>query len=564
MFGSLIQNMEITITSRTRLYKSQQEINSEIATTPEPDVIQHLSNDSSLSHSLEPDHEVQNTQNHDELSRKNILFPYNVYTPYAMEWMGVVEELEWADKHIKYNLSSSFSIGEGSLGMTSVKMTEVYLHGNKHMYHEGDSIHAVIETFDENGRKRLKGGDMFEAVMENRELQKSTSGRIVDYLNGTYSVYFYAGWHGYAEIGVSLSFTRETLHFLNTVVRPFEQRLLWTNSFRKGNHEEEVTCSIMNEGIWSNKCEYRLPAALGKSVYLCDKPANMDCEDIVAVKTHITLLDDIANKFNTIANNSAYFESHGGIVGKSIGITIKEPSRYVNQPSLPPCGADMPIPVSDGFWSSYSQYNSLVCLSRQWSVTSVNTCLAGRKFVLFGDSTLGQIHDELKSRFRYDNVYHVFHGLKIGPNEMDFWDQHFAVNVLENIADNECDSTVVLMNLSFHFAAWTVRAYLERLMQLKYALVQFMSRCVDTPVLFKGTNPRENGYAAQSIHSANWIFFDMNRMARRVLGGLGVRFIDVWDMSLAHLSKQVVHMSDEVIEQEIYLMMSYICPNMVI
>ncbi|XP_070569549.1 NXPE family member 3-like [Ptychodera flava] len=496
-----------------------------------------------------------------------LFFPYNRYNRFAMEWVGIIDELEWAIENRKTesdvdsfaNDDSSILIGTGSLGMTSPERTRVIL--QRRTYYVGDTIHVTLETFDGNGRRRMRGGDFFEAVMMTTQPFRGTTGKVVDYLNGTYSIYFYAGWSGDATIRIGLSFTRETINFLNTVVRPQEQRVLWNVDFRKDGEIYNTTCGLKNEGIWSNVCEYSIEAAIGKTVYLCDKHENIGCAGIETVRTTIRLLDEMAERFNLVANNSAFFESRGGQVGDPIGVLIKEPDVINRRLNLPECGPDLPIPLLDGYWLGKTSYRSLVCRARHWSPGSFKRCLSGRTITLFGDSTLGQIHDIIKRRFGYAEVDHYFPAFKIGPNPASFWEQSFAVNVINGIRDERCNSTIFIMNLSFHFSSWTTRAYLERLLHIKHTLKQLLIRCPGIPILIKGSHPRENDYTEQSIHSSNWIFFDMNRMMRRVMGGLGIMFIDVWDMCASYYSKTLVHMPDDVIEQEVHLMTSYICPS---
>ncbi|XP_070535088.1 NXPE family member 3-like [Ptychodera flava] len=494
-------------------------------------------------------------------------FPYNKYTPYGMEWTGLIDELEWEYQHTIYGRDKlnrrsrdwSFSIGDGSLGMTSPDKTRVTLQNGGDDFRRGDFIHVVVEAFDENGRPRRRGGDFFEAVMERESPQyRSTAGRVIDYLNGTYSVFFYAAWSGKAVIGIEMTFTREAIHFLNTNVRQQDGRIFWNVVYRKGDREANSTCYLSNEGTWSDVCEYSIPAAIGKSVYLCNKPQGMDCQDILTVKTSISQLDEIAERFNAQAKNPAYFGTHGGHV-RTIEIHIKE--SEAERPFLPKCGPDMPVPLSDGFWSSRKTYSSLVCRARQWSVEDLKRCLAGRKIILFGDSTLGQIGRLLENRLGYTNAIHYFHDFKVGPRDTFFWDQNFGINVVDSVLKEPCNSTVFVVNACFHFAAWSTRAHIERLIRLKHALKRLVTQCPKMPVIVKSSNPRENHYAAQSIHSNNWIFYDMNRMMRKVFGGLSFMFVDVWDMSLSHWSEPQVHMHSDVIEQEIHLLTSYLCPE---
>ncbi|XP_070533771.1 NXPE family member 3-like [Ptychodera flava] len=497
--------------------------------------------------------------------KKKSNFCLTKYSPFAMDWLGLVDELEREYQNTPYGRDKlshrskawSLDTGSGSLGVTSPSKTRIRLQNDGSYFRMGDYIHVVMETFDDNGRPRLRGGDFFEAVMESQSPYRSTAGRVIDYLNGTYSVLFYAAWRGHAVINITMAFSRESMHFLNIDVRQQERRLSWNVVYRRGKKEAKSTCSLLNEGTWSDICEYSIPASIGKSVFLCAKPEKMDCRDIATVKTSIARLDEIANRFNALANNSIFFESHGGPIG-TITVNIEGPEK---EPLLPRCAPDMPIPLADGFWSSRKIYSSLVCKARQWSIKEFKKCLAGREIVLYGDSTLGQIYQTLGSQFNYTKKKHQFHDFKIGPRDSLFWNQYFTIDVVEDILKEPCNSTVFITNACFHFSSWTTRGNMERLIRTKHALEKMVKKCPDIPVIIKSCNPRENGYAAQAIHSNNWIFYDINRMLRRVLGGMGFLFVDVWDMCLSHFTPSKVHMHEDVIAQEIHLIASYLCPD---
>ncbi|XP_077868229.1 uncharacterized protein LOC144358251 [Saccoglossus kowalevskii] len=148
---------------------------------------------------------------------------FDSYDRYGLEWIGILAELEWMYRHNKDTSAPkkrtlvNFEIGNAFAGQTSLDHTKLNLLNNKIQHRS--MVHVVIQAYDDYNNKQYRGGDFFYAVMSNEKLQKSTSGRVLDYGNGTYSVFFYAAWTEDAEINIMLTSTREVNDYLQKLLK---------------------------------------------------------------------------------------------------------------------------------------------------------------------------------------------------------------------------------------------------------------------------------------------------------------------------------------------------------
>ncbi|XP_077994404.1 NXPE family member 3-like [Glandiceps talaboti] len=470
----------------------------------------------------------------------------------------------------------TFNSGYGSLGLLSISKSKLFL-ASRDNVRKGDYVHAVMESYDNYGNRRLRGGDFLSAVMLNKKRCTGTAGRVIDYGNGTYSIYFYAGWKGDAIITVNLIHYREGISFLNYLRGVGSKHLQWTANFTDGKLHESKTCTITNEGIWEDKCYYVNPLSLGKTALICEKPDNLPC------KALSTTSHDLGFMENTTAEDIQRMSHLFRRLMKVLPHRTLQ--RLVQIPSTPHlhsrvmkfydvvtiaitftqsklCGPDLPVTLSSGYWKDNLTFVPLMCRSQQWLEEDMEKCLLGKHLYFYGDSTLAQITRFL-GPLRNANFTKKYVLLRAGSPIQAIENFIFEADYIDGIHDCHAMTPVVIMNACFHFAGWTTSAYLDRLFGIKFAVLRLLKRCPSAIVIIKLAHPRDNLTSTQSVHSANYIFYDMDRMIRRVFGGIGVRFFDIWDLVLSHSARNTIHMPMYVINQEFHLMLSYICPDMV-
>ena len=164
---------------------------------------------------------------------------------------------------------------------------------------KGSTIHIAIEARDQDQQPMLSGGDFWFAVMStNQPHQASTSGKIVDYNNGTYSAYFYAAWSGNAEINITLVHPSKAVYFLHNTYWNKGPRVFWSATFENMTTRTELertntfdtVCWIKARNINGTfLCEYPSASessALGSYVLVCEPPEDKVCRPLDMIAMH--------------------------------------------------------------------------------------------------------------------------------------------------------------------------------------------------------------------------------------------------------------------------------------
>ncbi|XP_072017129.1 NXPE family member 1-like [Amphiura filiformis] len=456
----------------------------------------------------------------------------------------------------------------------------------------GDIIHFAVTVQDANERKRVGGGDFWFATLSSDKNPKaSTAGKIVDYDNGTYSVYFVAAWNGSAEVNISLVHHADAIKFLDTLWET--QRLEWTASYNIDNKVANTSCFTLTSGIstWNNMCEYPNPNALGKTSFMCEKRSGFPCSSLVYAST------STMNQKNMIDNMKRLLKGHEDLFGISNGswnayqplrsgpkqIEIKGHGHLVPPIDLPFCGPNIEIPISDGFWLD-GIWTSFKCKKPSLDVQYIGECLRNKEIYLLGDSTIrqwGNVLVPLMAGHRIDNVHgtetnkfvkhHVkaynftltfhFHQLQIAtvyPQELP----EYEVDVIDSLRSPECNY-VIVFDAGFHYVQWSREAYKDRLLHLRAASMQLLTRCPDVPIVFKGLHPRDHPYDVyMNVAISDYIIHEMLKLTRHIFNqpGIQIYLLETWDLALSYPSANAVHMPHHTEkEEEIAMFLSYAC-----
>ena len=142
----------------------------------------------------------------------------------------------------------------------------------------GDTAHFVVQAKDSQGRNKNSGGDFWFPVLTSDTgayptKGGRTAGKVVDYNNGTYSVFIYAGWVGTAYVHITLAAPSEATKWLRKNYWPIEKRVFWIGKFSgkstlgKQVLSESTVCYILRNVTSSELCiiDYNPKAMVGKS-----------------------------------------------------------------------------------------------------------------------------------------------------------------------------------------------------------------------------------------------------------------------------------------------------------
>ncbi|XP_038050440.1 NXPE family member 1-like [Patiria miniata] len=469
----------------------------------------------------------------------------------------------------------------GNVGMTSYK-TSIISPTSPANVTEGEMFRIMIEARDKSNQPRTMGGDFWYATLATKG-GGSTSGRVLDHANGSYSVYFFAGWSGKASIHITMVHPSEAVDYLVQTVWNAYDRINWLGRFEDGVNKSTTSCVLRRGGPWTGKCELSHPYALGKTVLLCGEPAHgLKCDSLVAVYNNNTRIRERARELSKGRGDLFQGEYYSRRLSTKT-IEIANDSRKDQLlKQLPECEPDQPKPLSSGYWRDSKTWVSLACRTKQWKVPrDIGRCLVNKTVYLLGDSTSRQWYELLsgmlgvpfvrKDNLEQNNIYRhfdefnlttvfKFHPLCLtrNPRPTPFNLFSFEVDVLDALKDKSCNY-VILISPWAHYPQWTKDMFLERVSLLREALLRFRARCPNAPVVVKGSHPRDQPGLEGRIFYNNFMLYQLGKILRETFQGTAAWFLDIWDLNMAYPASKMVHMPEEVVKQELSMFLSYVC-----
>ncbi|XP_071476363.1 NXPE family member 1-like [Diadema antillarum] len=472
-----------------------------------------------------------------------------------------------------------------SMGLTSAVTSDYELISPQHPS-VGDTLHYHLFAKDANGRARHRGGDFWYAVLQTPKLKASTAARIVDHDNGTYSLYFLAGWAGKVQVNVTLVHPSEAVDYLRSSFRHEEKKVQWEGMFTSAERTENSLCWVAYSGEWSKVCEYRPVRALFQTRILCSPPPSLPCNTLRGLRGTTTY----RNQFERVLpREKVYLFQEGYVHAKlqfSSSVTIqatREGSKVLDRDilPLPTCQPDLPVTVSDGFWFG-NRWHSLVCSPQvEFRGPSIRSCLKHQNVFFTGDSTtrqwfsavvkaLGRSKPE-DNQFKNKSFYlerrdtmsdinfkFIFHPLSLHPHAVfvNLSVVRFEADVLLGLPRDSCNHVVVFSPWA-HFPNYPWRSYLEWLEGVRDALLVARERCPGLKFVVKTPHPVN---MQQEMKARDWMFYQMRAAMFDAFSGVGALFVDTWDMNLSYPSAPSnMHMPDKVISEEISLFLSHLC-----
>lgn len=490
-------------------------------------------------------------------------------------------------------LFSNVSSKPISIGLTSVKTTTVRLISpRKDHIKLGDVLHFIVEARDDRRQPRPTGGDFWLAVLRgetNDGVPASTAGKIVDHNNGSYSIYFVAAWAGKASAHVVLAMTAEAVdwfkyHFATAAISP-----KWHGVFTLPNREDKAmsTCVISTGSVVFNKCVYRRPSALSYTSLVCDPPKDFPCDALSLLTDGSSshgqyfkkLLKERNDNFNIPFLQKNFFYRPIRSEDGSINISAKLSANIVTDldMEIQLCKPDMGNVLSEGFWRN-GTWHTLACRSGNMGGTkNPQKCLAGKNVMLSGDSTTRQwyilLNDLLGKPVNTSgakiflaeqfypenniNVSFTFHPLSVHPHRIfvNLSKVLFEEELFHGITQNDCEKTVILISPWAHFVGWPWKAFLDYAQGIRKGVSYAKSVCPNLPIFLKSSHIIE--HSASKI-GKDWLSRRISLTLKDMLKGLGVYFIDIWDITLSSDFSIRLHMPNDVILAELQVFFEYL------
>ncbi|XP_078681521.1 NXPE family member 3-like isoform X3 [Branchiostoma floridae x Branchiostoma belcheri] len=477
--------------------------------------------------------------------------------------------------------NGSFNFDKITMGKHSV----AFVMNPQPVYHVGDTLFIKIIARDAKHRPKFYGGDFLRAKLFSRvPVNASTTGRITDYGNGTYVARFFLSWPGNLSVSVQIIHPSEAVQVFKRLQNSSRRIVVCGFSDESGNVTEWMPCSS-NTNVSMNLrdvCDFS--KSFINATFYCQRPRLSRCDSLADCRRHreksVTLINMLTNidERNMLLRELGIEDLLSSIEG--IQVRGRRILNKIEETTLPLCAPGLPETPSEGYWFNGTWY-SLKCQSRKFpSVRSVFGCLQNKSVLFFGDSTIRQwwkfLKDLPKLHHTGSVVYHAaaVHGKYNTTLEFTF--QHFprnAVNdkiklqfkILRYLAE-EIDgikggpNVVLVLGLWGHYTAEPIETFRSRLYGIRYAIERLHSRYPDTKVIWRTSNTRDHSRWFHFLENSDWYAYQLLREAKKILKGLNIAIIDVWEMTSCMWHDPIMHVPEDVVRNQVDLLLSYICP----
>ncbi|XP_036099711.1 NXPE family member 3 isoform X3 [Molossus molossus] len=437
----------------------------------------------------------------------------------------------------------------------------------------GSQLEVLVHIQNFQRKPKKYGGDYLQARIHSPKLQAGAVGRVVDYQNGFYKVFFTLLWPGRVQVSVSLVHPSEGIRVLQHLQEEKPDRVYFKSLFRSGRISETTECNV---------CLPRnLPLCNFTDLYtgepwFCFKPKKLPCS------SRINHFKGGYLKGLLTAAESAFFQS---------GVNIKMP---INS-SGPDWVTVIPRTIKETnkleLYQGAGTFPSGYYYKDQWrprnfkirqfnDPDSITECLQRKVVYLFGDSTIRQWFEYLTTfvpdlvEFNLGSPRNVgpflavdqkhsillkyrCHGPPIRFTTVFSSELRYVANELNGIVGGK--NTVVAIAIWSHFSTFPLEVYIRRLRNIRRAVVQLLDRSPKTVVVIRTANAQELGPEV-SLFNSDWYNFQLDTILRKMFSGVGVYLVDAWEMTLAHSLPHKLHPDAVIVKNQLDMFLSFVCP----
>ncbi|KAJ6662658.1 hypothetical protein lerEdw1_011297 [Lerista edwardsae] len=335
----------------------------------------------------------------------------------------------------------------------------------------GDQLEVLIHVKDYEGQPKQYGGDYFQARIHSAHLKAGAIGRVVDYQNGSYKVYFTLLWPGEVMVSVSLVHPSEGIQVLQRLREERPDRVYFKSLFKSGRISETTVCNVCLPG-GSPVCNFT-DLYTGEP-WFCYKPSKLSCS------TRINHYKGGYQKGLLTSEESHFFQSDVNI---KVPISSSGPDTIIVR-ALEPAEMDNVerFQSRNAFPSGY-YYQDEWQPRTQWirhfnKSSDITECLQGKLIYLFGDSTIRQWFEYLTAYLPDLVEMNLSSPKNVGP--------FMSVDPKHNIL------------LQFHchgppHSTFPVEVYIRRLRNIRRSVVRLLDRSPKTRVVIRTANAQELG-----------------------------------------------------------------------
>ncbi|KAG8569771.1 hypothetical protein GDO81_014539 [Engystomops pustulosus] len=448
---------------------------------------------------------------------------------------------------------------------TSAKKSRVFIRNPQNRYCVGDQITVQVDAYDYLGKRKTYGGDYLRARIYSPDKGAGSSGRIEDFNNGSYHIYFTLFWEGNISVSVYLMHPSEAVAALWRSRNTGYGNVGYLGKFTSGDKAVETKCGFLLDKK-EELCEYADHE--DDEYFYCVKPQNFSCHSFTEFKNWKTLITHLSKLENSL------IERYSSCIDVVTTFFPKDSSSQIEET----CKTGMGLEYPSGYVMNDTWYPKGCTMRTYNSMEEMNACMKGKFFYMFGDSTMHQwmayFEQNLKT-LRLMNVYEIgwaqkHLGVDLERNIHLIWKRHarpfiylgFVSHREERTIPREIDliggnqHTVIALNIGVHFRLFPVHHYIRRLLNIRRAIERLFLRSPKTKVIIKteNTSDMSNEYEGMSDFHAYVHYAIMEIIFR----GLNVGFVNGWDMTTAWNTNQI-HPPETFIRNEINMLMTYTC-----
>ncbi|XP_044133623.1 NXPE family member 4-like [Bufo gargarizans] len=455
---------------------------------------------------------------------------------------------------------------------TSATNSRVFIKTPQNRYCVGEQLVVQVDVYDYLGKRKTYGGDYLRARISNPDTKAGACGRIEDLNNGTYHIHFTLFWEGKVVVTVFLMHPSEAVSALWRSRNSWYGNVAYLGKFTSKGKEMVTKC-----GYDLNKkdelCEYADHE--NEEYFYCVKPQNFSCETYTEFKNWKTLatqLSKLENSLLTRSNVRVEIPVHFQALNVVLCNSNTDHKKKEN------CTTGMGLEYPSGHVMADIWYPKRCAMRTYHSMEEMNTCMKGKFFYMFGDSTMHQWMIYFENKLKTLKMLNVYEsgwaqkhlGVDIERNIHVVWKRHgrpfvnlnFVSLREERSIPREIDliggnkHTVIALNIGVHFRLFPVHHYIRRLFNIRRAIERLFLRSPETKVIIKTENTSEMGseYEGMSDFHAYVHYFIMEIIFK----DLNVGFVHGWDMTTAFNTNQI-HPGEHYVRNEVNMLMTYIC-----
>ncbi|XP_044522735.1 NXPE family member 3 [Gracilinanus agilis] len=368
----------------------------------------------------------------------------------------------------------------------------------------GSQLEVLVQVQDFQGKPKKYGGDYLQARIHSPKLQAGAVGRVVDYQNGFYKVFFTLLWPGKVTVSIVLVHPSEAIQVLQRLQEERPDRVYFKSLFRSGRISEITICNVCLPG--------NLPVCNFTDLYtgepwFCFQPKKLPCS------SRINHYKGGYLKGLLTTAESAFFQR-----GVSVRLPISSPGYH---------------------WLNFVQmyFSDLV------------------EFNLGSPKNVGPyLAVDLKHNIL---LQYRCHGPPIRFTTVLSNELHYVANELNRIVGGR--STVVAIAIWSHFSTFPLEVYIRRLRSIRRAVVRLLDRSPKTVVVIRTANVQELGPEV-SLFNSDWFSVQLDTILRKMFSGVGVYLVDAWEMTLSHYLPHKLHPDVVIVKNQLDMFLSFVCP----